>query len=271
MKKIIIWGINIIVIILIVFLVSCIFRNNANRSDDIKGVKNTATVKETVQDGNYSIGFYSYEKKIRNKTKKCWIPFVDFASLETTDENMETTDEINKILFDSATKWMKYDFVSSVAKRERPVIRCHNERYLSIELSYCTYTNRSCEVCNYITIDLKRKKRIFLKDIVDKKTIIKKMREGTDVYAKERAVLEENENERATLSLRESLKKDSVTELEEMVDECSLDEGQFPFALDDKWRGLVNKSGFYIQGNILVIDDARMRQHSKIIIKNVIN
>ena len=93
MKKIIIWGINIIVIILIVFLVSCIFRNNANRSDDIKGVKNTATVKETVQDGNYSIGFYSYEKKIRNKTKKCWIPFVDFASLETTDENMETTDE----------------------------------------------------------------------------------------------------------------------------------------------------------------------------------
>ena len=100
---------------------------------------------------------------------------------------------------------------------------------------------------------------------------IKKMKEGTDVYAKERAVLEENENERATLSLRESLKKDSVTELEEMVDECSLDEGQFPFALDDKWRGLVNKSGFYIQGNILVIDDARMRQHSKIIIKNVIS
>ncbi len=194
MKKIIIWGINIIVIILIVFLVSCIFRNNANRSDDIKGVKNTATVKETVQDGNYSIGFYSYEKKIRNKTKKCWIPFVDFASLETTDE-------INKILFDSATKWMKYDFVSSVAKRERPVIRCHNERYLSIELSYCTYTNRSCEVCNYITIDLKRKKRIFLKDIVDKKTIIKKMREGTDVYAKERAVLEENENEKANFHL----------------------------------------------------------------------
>ena len=278
MKKIIIWGINLIVIILIVFLVSCIFRNNANRSDDIKGVKNTATVKETVQDGNYSIGFYSYEKKIRNKTKKCWIPFVDFASLETTDENMETTDEnmettdeINKILFDSATKWMKYDFVSSVAKRERPVIRCHNERYLSIELSYCTYTNRSCEVCNYITIDLKRKKRIFLKDIVDKKTIIKKMREGTDVYAKERAVLEENENERVTLSLRESLKKNTVTELEEMVDECSLDEGQFSFALDDKWRGLVKKSGFYIQGNILVIDDARMRQHSKIIIKNVIN
>jgi len=263
MKKIIIWGINVIVIILTVFLVSCIIRNNANRSNDIKTQKNTVTVKETVQDGNYSIGFYSYEKKIRNKTKKCWIPFVDFASLETTDE-------INKILFDSATKWMKYDFVSSVAKRERPVIRCHNERYLSIELSYCTYTNRSCEVCNYITIDLKRKKRIFLKDIVDKKTIIKKMSEGTDVYAKERAVLEENENEKATLNLRESLKKDSVTELEEMVDECSLDEGQFPFALDDK-RGLVNKSGFYIQGNILVIDDARMRQHSKIIIKNVIN
>ena len=77
--------------------------------------------------------------------------------------------------------------------------------------------------------------------------------------------------EKATLNLRESLKKDFVTELEEMVDECSLDEGQFPFAFDDKWRGLVNKSGFYIQGNILVIDDARMRQHSKIIIKNVIN
>ena len=96
-------------------------------------------------------------------------------------------------------------------------------------------------------------------------------KEGTDVYAKERAVLEENENERATLSLRQSLKKNTVTELEGMVDECSLDEGQFPFALDDKRRGLVNKSGFYIQGNILVIDDARMRQHSKIIIKNVIN
>ena len=177
MKKIIIWGINVIVIILTVFLVSCIIRNNANRSNDIKTQKNTVTVKETVQDGNYSIGFYSYEKKIRNKTKKCWIPFVDFASLKTTDENLETTDEINKILFDSATKWMKYDFVSSVAKRERPVIRCHNERYLSIELSYCTYTNRSCEVCNYITIDLKRKKRIFLKDIVDKKTIIRKMKD----------------------------------------------------------------------------------------------
>ena len=154
MKKIIIWGINVIVIILTVFLVSCIIRNNANRSNDIKTQKNTVTVKETVQDGNYSIGFYSYEKKIRNKTKKCWIPFVDFASLETTDE-------INKILFDSATKWMKYDFVSSVEKRERPVIRCHNERYLSIELSYCTYTNRSCEVCNYITIDLKGRKEFF--------------------------------------------------------------------------------------------------------------
>lgn len=66
-------------------------------------------------------------------------------------------------------------------------------------------------MCNYITIDLKRKKRIFLKDIVDKKTIIRKMKEGTDVYAKERAVLEENENERATLSLRQSLKKNTVT------------------------------------------------------------
>ena len=244
MKKIIIWGINVIVIILTVFLVSCIIRNNANRSNDIKTQKNTVTVTESVR-----IFFPS----------KQMIPFVDFASLKTTDENLETTDEINKILFDSATKWMKYDFVSSVAKRERPVIRCHNERYLSIELSYCTYTNRSCEVCNYITIDLKRKKRIFLKDIVDKKTIIRKMKEGTDVYAKERAVLEENENERATLSLRQSLKKNTVTELEGMVDECSLDEGQFPFALDDKRRGLVNKSGFY------------MRQHSKIIIKNVIN
>ena len=49
---------------------------------------------------------------------------------------------------------------------------------------------------------------------MDKKTIIRKMKEGTDVYAKERAVLEENENERATLSLRQSLKKNTVTELE---------------------------------------------------------
>ena len=78
MKKIIIWGINVIVIILTVFLVSCIIRNNANRSNDIKTQKNTVTVKETVQDGNYSIGFYSYEKKIRNKTKKCWIPFHNY-------------------------------------------------------------------------------------------------------------------------------------------------------------------------------------------------
>ena len=30
----IIWGINVIVIILTVFLVSCIIRNNANRSND---------------------------------------------------------------------------------------------------------------------------------------------------------------------------------------------------------------------------------------------
>lgn len=45
-KKNIIWGINIIVIIIIVFLVSCIFRNNANESNDIKTVKNTATVKK---------------------------------------------------------------------------------------------------------------------------------------------------------------------------------------------------------------------------------
>lgn len=70
MKKIIIWGINVIVIILTVFLVSCIIRNNANRSNDIKTQKNTVTVKETVQDGNYSIGFYSYERKsgIRQKS-----------------------------------------------------------------------------------------------------------------------------------------------------------------------------------------------------------
>ena len=32
------------------FLVSCIIRNNANRSNDIKTQKNTVTVKETVQD-----------------------------------------------------------------------------------------------------------------------------------------------------------------------------------------------------------------------------
>ena len=61
---------------------------------------------------------------------------MDFASLETTDENLETTDEINDILFDSATKWMNYCFVSSVAEREQPVIRCHNDRYLSIELQW---------------------------------------------------------------------------------------------------------------------------------------
>ena len=46
MKKNIIWGINIIVIIIIVFLVRCFFRNNANESNDIKTVKNTATVKK---------------------------------------------------------------------------------------------------------------------------------------------------------------------------------------------------------------------------------
>ena len=106
---------------------------------------------------------------------------------------------------------------------------------------------------------------------MDKKTIIRKMKEGTDVYAKERAVLEENENERATLRFRESLKKTPITELEKMVDECSMDESMFPSVSNAKRTGLENKSGFYIQGNILVIDDARMRQHSKIIIKNVIN
>ena len=42
MKKIIIWGINVIVIILTVFLVSCIIRNNANRSNEsIKERKNS--------------------------------------------------------------------------------------------------------------------------------------------------------------------------------------------------------------------------------------
>ena len=56
-----------------------------------------------------------------------------------------------------------------------------------------------------------------------------------------------------------------------MLDECSMDESMFPSVSNAKRTGLENKSGFYIQGNILVIDDARMRQHGRIIIKNVIN
>ena len=88
---------------------------------------------------------------------------------------------------------------------------------------------------------------------MDKKTIIKKMREGTDVYLKEFAVLDKKENERATLRFRESLKKTPITELEKMVDECSMDESMFPSVSNEKEPVLKIKVDFTYRGIYLLL------------------
>lgn len=179
-------------------------------------------------------------------------------------ENNQLEEKINDILHQASTSWINKAFIKNSKNTCRTNIFCHTSRILSVGQSYETYefvTN------NYITVDLMTGEQIFLDDIItDIDGLAQILHEGEIMTASRNAfTLDQDE---ADAAVRESLRKSDLSQIKEMLRQCSLDQKQFPLPVDKKETKLpfvYERPNFYLQGEELVIEEGKW--HSKIIVK----
>lgn len=168
---------------------------------------------------DYIIRFVQDSKIVRGVEKEICIPHIKFL-----DENREELENrINETIYNTATDWMDYKFIKMNTKQIETELTCHNDKYISISLSYYLKANRSKILNNYIVVDITSGKRLFLKDFVsDENQLISKMKEGNGIYADTNAfALEKDE---ANNQLKSLLLEEPEEDLRQMLIQCSMEE-----------------------------------------------
>lgn len=227
----------------IILTVYFIYNKNVEK-DNLEGEIGKGT-------NDYIIRFYQDSRKIRDAEKEICIPKIKF--LDRSREKLEN--RINETIYSAATAWMDYKFIKMNTEQIETGITCHNSKYISISLCYYLKANRSKIINNYIVVDLTSGKRLFLKDFVDnEKQLISRMREGENIYADTNAFALEQEE--ANNQLKSLLMEEPENDLREMLNQCSMEEKTFPLIYEDDQTlpTLFEKSGFYIEGESIVID-----------------
>lgn len=216
--------------------------------------------KLSIDINDYIIRFVQDNKKIKGVEKEIRIPHIKFL-----DENREELENrINETIYNAATDWMNYKFIKMNTKQVETEITCHNNKYISISLSYYLKADRSKILNNYIVVDITSGKRLFLKDFVSSENqLISKMKKGKGIYADTYAFsLEKDE---ANNHLKSLLLEESEEDLRQMLIQCSMEEKNFPiiYEIEQTLPTLFEKSGFYIEGDSIVIDYGKY-DHTKI-------
>lgn len=209
---------------------------------------------------DYIIRFVQDSKIVRGVEKEICIPHIKFS-----DENREELENrINETIYNTATDWMDYKFIKMNTKQIETEITCHDDKYISISLSYYLKANKSKILNNYIVVDITSGKRLFLKDFVsDENQLISKMKKGKGIYADTHAfTLEKDE---ANNQLKSLLLEEPEEDLRQMLIQCSMEEKNFPiiYEIEQTLPTLFEKSGFYIEGDSIVIDYGKY-DHTKI-------
>lgn len=99
--------------------------------------------------------------------------------------------------------------------------------------------------------------------------LISRLREGSNICPEENAITLEQEE--AESALRDLLIEESENDLKKMIKQCSMQEKEFPIVFDSSQTlpTVFEKSGFYIEGEDIVIDYGKY-DHLKIYIKDLL-
>lgn len=209
---------------------------------------------------DYIIRFVQDSKIIRGVEKEIYIPHIKFS-----DKNRaELENRINETIYNTATDWMDYKFIKMNTKQVGTEITCHNNKYISISLSYYLKADRGKVLNNYIVVDITSGKRLFLKDFVSSENqLISKMKKGKGIYTDTNAFTLENAE--ADNQLKSLLLEEPEEDLRQMLIQCSMEEKNFPviYEIEQTLPTLFEKSGFYIEGDSIVIDYGKY-DHTKI-------
>lgn len=154
----------------------------------------------------------------------------------------------------ASTSWINKAFIKKSKNTYETKVFCHTSRFLSVGQTYETYdfiTN------DYITIDLMTGKQIFLKDIIkDEKELARILNEGKIMTASRNAfTLDQNE---ADAALRQRLREMNQSQIEKMIQQCSLEQKQFPLCTDREKSSLPfthERPNFYLKSGGLVIEE----------------
>lgn len=243
-----------IVIVLVGIALTLYFIYNRNIQKDYTNEELSMDIDD------YIIRFVQHSKKIKGVEKKIRIPHIKFS-----DENREELENrINETIYNAATDWMDYKFIKMNTKQVETEITYHNNKYISISLSYYLKTDRGKILNNYIVVDVTSGKRLFLKDFVSNENqLILKMKKGKEIYADTNAfALEEDE---ANNQLKNLLLEEPEEDLRQMLIQCSMEEKNFPiiYEIEQTLPTLFEKSGFYIEGDSIIIDYGKY-DHTKI-------
>lgn len=224
------------------------YENNENTT--VKTKEKIANIRENEDSLEYIIEYTRVVREVKNREIDINLPQIIFIHEEK--ETLEN--EINKTLYKAATNWMTYDFLGMEISQLHSQITCHNGKFLSVLLRYHLDSGRGDTLVNYIVIDMTNGNRVFLKDIInDEKELASRIKREEGIHAVRASVIDQYETDR---SLHEYLLEKTETDILEIIKNCSKEEKEFPFVYESGqsvptiWR----KSGFYIEGNCIVID-----------------
>ena len=190
-------------------------------------------------------------KEIKNREIEIYLPQIQFVN--GGQETLE--DKINETLYNAAVDWMTYDFLGMEISQLNTNITCHSGKYLSVSLSYHLDVSPGGDtLLNYIVVDMTTGDRIFLKDIIeDEKELASQIKKEEGIHAGRGFAFDQYETDQ---NLHEYILEKTEEEFYEIIRQCSMEEKEFPLRCESEqsmptiWR----KSGFYIEGNCIVID-----------------
>lgn len=221
-----------------------------NENTIMKTKEKKTDIRESEDPLEYIIEYARVVRKVKNREIDINLPQIIFIHEEK--ETLEN--EINKTLYKAATNWMTYDFLGMEISQLHPQITCHSGKYLSVLLCYHLDSGRGDTLVNYIVVDMTNGDRVFLKDIVnDEKELASQIKKGERIHAARASVFDQYETDH---SLHEYISEKTETDILEIIKNCSKEEKEFSFVYEAGqyvptiWR----KSGFYIEGNCIVID-----------------
>lgn len=169
------------------------------------------------------------------------------------DENLEVN--INSVLKKEAVTWlMNDDIFSKGHQSKKPIVRCHSNRILSIELSYESVDGKFTSfVEQYITVDMQTGKKITYKDLIKNEgKLIDLLRDGKSVSS-DGTIFDLNQKE-SDDCIRKFFEEMSEDDIKDLLNECIL--SQESIALYDEGLGkptVETRTDFFISEDAFTI------------------
>lgn len=226
---------------------------NQTEKENKEDISPSAETPEMPQNASEHYSFSFYTPSTLPKDFTVFLPEVQFDNDKL--EKLEET--INTIIQKNATNWIKKTVMKHYKTADQGWcdIYCHDDSLLSVGMSYESDSDHTYIINDYITIDIKNGKRLYLKDLFDVEQLTKWIKNTDNYYAKRyQFSLEQEEGDEA---IRKYMKKLSEDEIRSMLEQCSKSQKEF-ISLFEKEQdvNLENRANFYLTNDGLMIEVA---------------